>query len=320
MARENAEFDHASLTSDFVEEFVDFDLDSIEHQDDPPEETFNEEPETPPQPGEEPDTATAPDSPGRPPSETEPQTAPARKTDPAGPPLVAVCGTEGGAGTTTVTALMAFIASRQNLGPVLLTDLGGPSSSLAAMLNKRARYSLASAANAHRAGLFATNGKAPFALVNEQLRLMAKEPDALDQVSVDPDPALRDLLIDSQEDHFATFIDCGRLEQAAEQQVASLATHIVWVCGGTLTSARKARAKITSLGFTGSAMSILYVRGETDSVPARSAQEELGKAADESGLAIVVSPPVGDFVSQGLVPTASRAMKPLSAALERILG
>ena len=105
MARENAEFDHASLTSDFVEEFVDFDLDSLEHQDDPPEETFNEEPETPPQPVEEPDTAAAPDSPGTPPSETEPQTAPARKTDPAGPPLVAVCGTEGGAGTTTVTAV-----------------------------------------------------------------------------------------------------------------------------------------------------------------------------------------------------------------------
>lgn len=251
--------------------------------------------------------------------EDEPTPEPAPVIAPHGNPLVAVCGTGGGTGTTTVTALMAFIAARQNRGPVLLTDLGGPSASLAAYFGRRAGYSLASAAVAHQAGVFGSNGRTPFVNVDRNLRLMAKEPDALDQINGHADTAIRDLLINSQEDHFATFIDCGRLEHTAEQQVASQATHMIWVTAGEAADARKARAKIPALGYQGTRLSILYVRNTNGTIPDRAVQKELGETADENGLAIVVSPPLGDLVQQGLVPTATKARTALRSALERIL-
>jgi|GEM_PF-4482726 len=318
------------LLTDFdsAEEFTNFDdveyPDETEHDLKPEGDPVEHEPE-PPEPDPEPDELEVLDEEDPEPLDNEesvdpePEPAKAPGVDPYGPPVVAVCGTGGGAGTTTVTALMAFIASRQDRGPVLLTDLGGPSASLAALIGKKGNYSLGSAANAHRIGLFANNGTAPFAKVNENLRLMAKEPDALDLTPDSTDSALTDLLEHAQEDHYATFIDCGRLELPAEQQVAASATHVVWVVGGTKTEARKARAMIASLGFSGSRGSMLYVRSEVEAMPDLPVQEELGKVADENSLGIIVAGPVGDLVSQGLMPTAARARKPVGAMLERIL-
>lgn len=104
-----------------------------------------------------------------------------RALDPVGSPVVAVCGLNGGAGTSTFTMLLAYAAAQQNRGPVLLTDLGGPSASIAAYLSKRGSHSLASAANAHRAGLFGADGRVPFAQLPNGLRLMAREPGLADR-------------------------------------------------------------------------------------------------------------------------------------------
>lgn len=316
---------YGSLITEFdaaAEEFLDFDdieYPEAETQDAEGEQVADEQEQMPKPPAEQvddPDDSQAEDPEG---SEPEPQPTAPSGVDPDGPPVVAVCGTAGGAGTSTVTALMAFIAAEQNRGPVLLTDMGGPASALSALIGKKAGYSLGSAANAHRIGLFATNGTAPFEKVNSNLRLMSKEPDALDLTTSTTDKALTELLQDAQEDHYATFVDCGRLEQAGEQQIAAAATHVVWVVGATRTDARKARSMISSLGFSGTRGSFLYVRSTGEQMPDMPVQEELGLIADENALAIVVSPPVGDLVAQGIMPTAARAKKPLGPVLERIL-
>ncbi|MBN8867307.1 MAG: hypothetical protein J0H98_07120 [Solirubrobacterales bacterium] len=264
------------------------------------------------QPGPEPGEPDVPDS--------APAIQTTRTIDPQGAPVVAVCGTGGAAGTTTVAALLAFAASESSKGPVLLTDLGGPSASLAAYLGKEANHSLGSAVNAHRAGVFAVNGDKPFMNISKRLRVMAKGPDALDQTTgYEDDLVLRDLLIHAQEDHLATFVDCGRLELDAERRVAACATHIVWVSGARTSQARQARAKIAGLGFQGSRSSFLVVHSDRPGPPDLEAQREFGVTAEETGVALVVAPPAGDLVEQGLEVTARRVDQVLTACLGRIL-
>lgn len=243
-----------------------------------------------------------------------------RALDPAGSPIVAVCGLSGGAGTSTFAMLLAYAAAQQKRGPVLLADLGGPSASMAAYLSKRAAHSLASAANSHRAGLFGADGKPPFAELSNDLRLMAREPGlADDELSSSADPFLYDLLVDAQEDHFATVVDCGRLEQLSEVAVAEHATHIVWVVSGEPAPARRARAALKSLPFRGSKSSILVVRTDDQAPLSDRTATDIRHAADSADADIILCSDAGDVVAQGIARTATRAILPVKAALGRIL-
>lgn len=242
-----------------------------------------------------------------------------RALDPVGSPVVAVCGLNGGAGTSTFTMLLAYAAAQQNRGPVLLTDLGGPSASIAAYLSKRGAHSLASAANAHRAGLLGADGRMPFAQLPNGLRLMAREPGLADDVIGDPDdPFVYDLLIDAQEDHFATFVDCGRLEQPGEMSVAEHATHIIWVVDGNPAAIRRARAALNALSYRGSRSSILVVRVDETAPLSDSTEKGIRLAADAADADMIMCPVAGDVVEQGLGQTARRAIQPVKAALGRI--
>lgn len=238
-------------------------------------------------------------------------------TTPGGPPVVAICGTAGGVGTTTVSALLAYVASRQDRGPVLLTDLGGPGASLAAYFDQESVHSLATAANAHRAGLLEQSSDPPFAALDRNLRLMAREPSIADEIPAH-DPCLAELLANAQSAHFATFVDCGRLEHPGEQLVAAHATHIVWTAEGTESGARRANRVIRELGYRGSQFNLIYIRGR-NGIPSQRAQQEFAEAATEHRLAIVLTEDLGDLVGQGLVTTARRAKDPVRRSLERIL-
>lgn len=242
-----------------------------------------------------------------------------RALDPAGSPVVAVCGLSGGAGTSTFTMLLAYAAAQQHRGPVLLTDLGGPSASIAAYLSKRGAHSLASAANAHRAGLFGADGQPPFAQLPNGLRLMAREPGLADDVIADSDDAyVYDLLIDAQEDHFATFIDCGRLEQPGEMSVAEHATHIIWVVDGTPAAIRRARAALNALSYRGSRSSILVVRVDGSEPLSDTTEKGIRLAADSADADMIMCSDAGDIVEQGMAKTARNAIQPVKAALGRI--
>lgn len=243
---------------------------------------------------------------------------PARQIDPHGRPLVAVCGTGGGVGTTTMTALLAYGAAVQGRGPVLLTDLGGPSATLAAMLGNTAPHSLGSAANAHRTNTLTDDSRQPFTTV-EGVRLMARPPDGLDHIPTEADPALTELLIDAQGDHFATFVDCGRLDLAAERQVAGNATHLVWVTGETATRARQAEAKIEGLGFTGARLTALWIVNRSGTPVNTAVQRQFTEIQDSLGLSIIECGEIGDLTEQGLAATAGRALEPLKTLLVRIL-
>lgn len=243
----------------------------------------------------------------------------ARAIDPAGAPVVAVCGLSGGAGTSTVAMMLAYASAEQKSGEVLLADLGGPSSSIAAYLSKCGPHSLASAANAHRAGLFGEDGETPFAEITRTLLLLAREPGlADDQITDAEDPYLYDLLVDAQEDHFATFIDCGRLEQPAEIAVAEHATHLVWVTSAAPSAARRARAALNSLPFKGARDSFLIVRVGPDGQIGDQAERDIRIAADLAEASVVMMPDAGDIVAQGLGKTARNALRPLKATLGRI--
>ena len=322
------EFDPDAVDPDHIEDVTDLESGSIAEDFEAPEEVDTVAPEPDPSPNgtEDVEEFTPPEPVNHDPQgEADPQPdsmvdEPTRRVlDPAGAPVVAVCGLNGGAGTTTFAMLLAFAASKQKRGAVLLSDLGGPSASMAAYLSKRGGHSLASAANAHRAGLLGTDGKAPFAEVSNSLRLMAREPGlADDEISTSTDPYIYDLLVDAQEDHYATVIDCGRLERPGEEAVAEHATHIVWVVEGNPAAARRARAALRAIPYRGSRSSVLVVRVPGDGSFNDRAEKDVRHAADDADADIVLCSDAGDVVGQGLERTAKRAIQPVKATLGRV--
>lgn len=239
-----------------------------------------------------------------------------RRPDPTGAPVVAVCGVSGGAGASTLTLLLGFAAAAQGRGGVLIADTGGSGASLAAIAKNRSQHSLTSAAHAHRLGIL--EPAAAFTTLGPDLRLIGREPELSGDELGDLDPELCDLLADAQEAHFAVFVDCGRLETAAQIEVARQATHIVWVTEGSATGARKARAVLDSTSITGSQADILFVRGRSEGLDLK-AEREIRMAAEEADALLLFSPNAGDVVAQGIEATATRIVQPLRVALGRIL-
>ena len=148
---------------------------------------------------------------------------------------------------------------------------------------------------------------------------MAREPGLADDVIADADdPYVYDLLIDAQEDHFATFIDCGRLEQPGEMSVAEHATHIIWVVDGTPAAIRRARAALNALAYRGSRSSILVVRVDGSDPLSDTTEKGIRLAADSADADMIMCSDAGDIVEQGMAKTARNAIQPVKAALGRI--
>jgi hypothetical protein len=143
-------------------------------------------------------------------------------------PLLAVCGISGGAGTTSLTYLIALAAARALAEPVLVADTGGPSGRLAALAGVQAPRSLPELASKLDAGFPVLGGV--YATGQSGLRVLATGPEF---TSCCARGTLDRVLRDAREAHGLTVIDCATLAREVDQLVAAAATHIAWVMPAT---------------------------------------------------------------------------------------
>lgn len=207
-------------------------------------------------------------------------------------PLLAVCGLCGGAGASTLAALVARAAAEERREPVLVCDSGGPTGGLAAYVHAESPRSLAGLANAigaHEAladGLFADAGPG--------LRVLATRPQL--DTAVDAYGLTR-ILRAAREAHALTVVDCGVPGTAADVQVLAAATHVAWVLPATAGGIRRAE-RVLGL-FPMGARELLVARHEAAGRAAPVA--ELTELAATRDAPLVLMPHLPDLAER---PTA----------------
>lgn len=138
-------------------------------------------------------------------------------------PLVAVCGLHGGAGTTTIAALLATrAAARTEPGGVLLADSDPSAGGLALHLGLASAYNLAELAALRSAGRPLEH--APFADLPAGVRLCAAAP----APRATPTPgAVGAVLAEARSAHALTVLDAGPLSSVHAQGVLEHADVVV---------------------------------------------------------------------------------------------
>ena len=222
-------------------------------------------------------------------------------------PLLAICGLAGGAGTTTLSYLVALAAARDRAEPVLVADTGGPTGGLAEIAGVQAPRSLPelarhlAAALPPRDGLY-TPGPAG-------LGVLASGPDFS---TTCPREQLRRLLADAREAHGLTVIDCGTLARDVDQAVAAAATHIAWVMPATTQAASRA-PRVLAAAPTTSASEILVARAEVRQ--AKAPVRELRRIATERQAPLVLVPHLPGLENGRREQAVEIAQVPLQAIL-----
>jgi len=232
------------------------------------------------------------------------------RSEPVSPAaLLAVCGINGGAGTSTLAFLTAMHVQRSASGPVLLCDTGGPGASLALLAGKASPLSLPHAATAIAGDAL---GVPLFVPVTGRLRLIAREPDLDDP----PDPdGLARLLSDARDAHPLTIVDCGTLQRPVERAVAEQASSILWVARGTAAGARRAHAVLRSLPLGADREILAVCTGEERDT---AVEHELMRAADLRGASLVFVPPLPDVCDAGLDAALATGQVALEAIKARL--
>jgi hypothetical protein len=165
-------------------------------------------------------------------------------------PLLAVCGLCGGAGTSTLSYLVACFAVAQARGHVLVCDTGGPAGGLAACARVRSPRSLLETAGRVARGQSLPG--APYAVderasvSGHELRVIATCP-RLDENGTD---GLEALLAMARSDgaHAVTVVDCGTLQTEADRLVLRSASHVAWVLPATAGGVRRAERVLAAVG------------------------------------------------------------------------
>jgi MinD-like ATPase involved in chromosome partitioning or flagellar assembly len=155
--------------------------------------------------------------------------------DRAGGPLVAVCATRGGAGASTVAALLGVAAARESAGAVLACDAGGPTAGLSLQLGVGSALTLCELAEAMADGMPPSG--AVFARGPNGLRVVASGPRFRPSAEAE---GLELTLAQARAAHALTLVDCGTLGREAEQLCLSQATHVVWVADASPAGAEAA--------------------------------------------------------------------------------
>ena len=151
-------------------------------------------------------------------------------------PLLAVCGTCGGAGTSTLSYLLARYAALHAGGHVLVCDTGGPSGGLAACAGLQSSRSLREVAALVAQGLpllgrvYAVAEQAGTA--GHELRVIATGPRIEEHDGNDGLEALL-TMARSEGAHALTIVDCGTLQSEADRLVLRSASHVAWVLPAT---------------------------------------------------------------------------------------
>jgi hypothetical protein len=236
--------------------------------------------------------------------------------EPAAPPrlgpLLAVCGLTGGAGVTTLAYLIVLAAARQEGGPVLVADTGGPSGGLAALTGVETPHSLPelaaqmAAGGPLRGGVYATGPGGA--------RVVASGPEFTGPRAHE---RFAELLDDAREAHRLSVIDCGTLSRDADRVALAAATHIAWVLPATLDGIGRGQRVLDAAPWT-EARELLV--GRRDVGQAKAPLRELRRIAAERHAPLVLVPHLPGLESRrldGAVKTAQVAIQAILGALTR---
>lgn len=222
-----------------------------------------------------------------------------------GGPVLAVCGTCGGAGASSLAYLIALAAARSSEGHVLVCDTGGPTAGLASYAGVESRHSLAEAAQILARGeqlagpLYASAGAG--------VRIIASSPGFL----TEGDPEAVDFVFEqARAAHALTVVDCGTLSRAIEQQALGLATHIAWLLPATISGLRRAERVLDVVDGL-DATEILIARH--DHAGRRPPLAELSALADRRGAPLVLMPHIADLGEEDAADALDAAQVTLEA-------
>jgi Flp pilus assembly CpaE family ATPase len=156
--------------------------------------------------------------------------------------IVSVCGLHGGAGTTTVAALLATTIAARHRTPVLLCDTDPCAGDLALSLGACSELSLAQVANAIDAGHRPTQPL--WAEPRDHLRLMARPPERCDAARR---KTVSRVLADAGTAHAMVIVDAGRLTSPAALGALHVSDAVVWTLDATAAITRCAALLASSL-------------------------------------------------------------------------
>jgi hypothetical protein len=233
-------------------------------------------------------------------------------------PLLAVCGLCGGAGTSTLSYLVARFAVARAGGPVLVGDTGGTAGGLAACAGLQSRRSLRELAAHidHRepvAGdLYAVDE--PASSAGGELRVIASGP-RLDDAEADGIEGLGALLAMARSDgaHALTVIDCGTLQTAADRLVLRSASHVAWLLPATAGGVAGAERVLAAVGPGACGRELVVARHDRRERPA--ALRAMRTLAARRRAPLVLLPHLGDPLRR-----PKRALGEAQVALQAIVG
>jgi hypothetical protein len=195
--------------------------------------------------------------------------------------LVCVAGTLGGAGTTTVSILLALHAATTTR-PVLCVDAAGPTTDLARLAGAGSPHSLAETARALERGQLVRT--ALFANAPGGVRVIACDG------RLEPNAAgVADLLSLARDAHGLCVVDGGVLASAASLAAYEVASHVVWVIPGIPSGWERAVRTLGAIGRHPTAREVVVARG-CDRALGRVRPRELQKLASERHSPLIALP------------------------------
>ena len=231
-------------------------------------------------------------------------------------PLLAVCGLCGGAGTSTLSYLVARYAVAQAAGHVLVCDTGGPNGGLAAGAGVQSPRSLREVAARVAQGLPLPGGiyavDEPAGTSEHQLRMIATDPRLDDAGDTD---GLNALLAMARSDgaHALTVVDCGTLQTEADRLVLRSASHVAWVLPATSNGVRRAEHGLAALEFGLAGRELVVARRDRHKCAV--GLEALRALAERRRAPLVLLPDLGEPLDRPV-----RALEEAQVALQAILG
>lgn len=194
-------------------------------------------------------------------------------------PIVAVVGLHGGAGTSTVAALLAYASA----GRAALCDVGGPTATL--WRRADSGHSLAAAADA----LARDALQPPLAVQGPgETTVVAGRPQLLP--GHDVTEGMRTILGQAATRHALVLVDCGCRSHPAQASALALCDQVVWVADLTVIAIDQITA-VLSAGHDGApARQYIAARGAAG----RSHLKDLRRVASESVAPIALLEDVGD--------------------------
>jgi MinD-like ATPase involved in chromosome partitioning or flagellar assembly len=231
-------------------------------------------------------------------------------------PLLAVCGLCGGAGTSTLSYLVARFAVTCGRGHVLVCDTGGPAGGLAACTTVESAWSLTEASD-RLADDLPLAGR-PYAVddvagaVGGELRVIASGPRFS---SLGDANAIEALFAMARDDgaHALTVVDCGTLQRAADRIALRCASHVAWVLPATPSGVRRGERVLAQIRPRRTHREVLVAR--RDARRATAGLRALKALARQRNAPLVLMPEVPDVLED-----APRALEQAQVTLQAILG